>query len=75
MAADLYCAEQIAIPPEFPDILKRFTKDAIRAQPKDLVSWAAECVVGRFCVCFVCVCVCVCVCVGVCVCVCVCVCV
>ena len=42
MAASLYCAEQISIPPEFPDILKRFTKDAIRAQPKDLVSWAAE---------------------------------
>ena len=35
-----YCSQQIQIPPELPDILKQFTKAAIRTQPKDLLSWA-----------------------------------
>ncbi|XP_047424373.1 ropporin-1-like protein isoform X2 [Mugil cephalus] len=36
-----YCAEQINMPPELPDILKSFTKAAIRTQPKDLLLWSA----------------------------------
>nr|XP_046226631.1 ropporin-1-like protein isoform X2 [Scatophagus argus] len=38
----IYCAEQINIPPQLPDILKNFTKAAIRTQPKDLLLWSAE---------------------------------
>ncbi|NXO01864.1 ROP1L protein, partial [Rhinopomastus cyanomelas] len=37
----MFCAEQIKIPPEFPDLLKQFTKAAIRTQPHDLLQWAA----------------------------------
>ena len=36
-----YCAQQINIPPELPDILKSFTKAAIRTQPNDVLSWSA----------------------------------
>jgi len=36
-----YCSQQINIPPELPDILKQFTKAAIRAQPKDVLAWSA----------------------------------
>ncbi|NXW58549.1 ROP1L protein, partial [Eurystomus gularis] len=36
-----YCAQQIKIPPELPDILKQFTKAAIRTQPHDVLQWAA----------------------------------
>ncbi|XP_010156039.1 PREDICTED: ropporin-1-like protein, partial [Eurypyga helias] len=37
----VYCAQQIKIPPELPDILKQFTKAAIRTQPGDVLQWAA----------------------------------
>ncbi|XP_026217347.1 ropporin-1-like protein isoform X3 [Anabas testudineus] len=37
----MYCSQQINIPPELPDILKTFTKAAIRTQPKDLWLWSA----------------------------------
>jgi hypothetical protein len=37
-----YCSEQIPIPPELPDILKQFTKAAIRTQPTDLLTWSAK---------------------------------
>ena len=37
----LYCSEQIKIPAELPDILKEFTKAAIRTQPADLLQWSA----------------------------------
>ncbi|KAM7390641.1 hypothetical protein PAMA_008702 [Pampus argenteus] len=37
----VYCAQQINIPPELPDILKNFTKAAIRTQPRDLLLWSA----------------------------------
>lgn len=37
----IYCAQQINIPPELLDILKNFTKAAIRTQPKDLLVWSA----------------------------------
>ncbi|OPJ76483.1 ropporin-1-like protein [Patagioenas fasciata monilis] len=37
----IFCAQQIKIPPELPDILKQFTKAAIRTQPYDVLQWAA----------------------------------
>ncbi|KAM4606759.1 ropporin-1-like protein [Polymixia lowei] len=37
----MYCAQQINIPPELPDILKQFTKAAIRTQPQDVLVWSA----------------------------------
>ncbi|NWR69243.1 ROP1L protein, partial [Centropus unirufus] len=37
----IFCAQQIKIPPELPDILKQFTKAAIRTQPHDVLQWAA----------------------------------
>ena len=40
----LYSAEQIHFPAALPNILKDFTKAAIRAQPKDTLVWAARCV-------------------------------
>jgi len=36
-----YCSEQIHVPPELPDILKQFSKAAIRTQPKDVLAWSA----------------------------------
>ncbi|ESO83256.1 hypothetical protein LOTGIDRAFT_204839 [Lottia gigantea] len=36
-----YCSQQIAIPTDLPDILKQFTKAAIRTQPKDVLAWSA----------------------------------
>ncbi|XP_026093870.1 ropporin-1-like protein isoform X2 [Carassius auratus] len=38
----MYCAQQINIPPELPDILKQFTKAAIKTQPHDVLQWAAD---------------------------------
>ncbi|GAB1602711.1 ropporin-1-like protein isoform X1 [Argonauta hians] len=35
-----YCSEQINIPIELPDIMKEFTKAAIRTQPKDVLGWS-----------------------------------
>ncbi|XP_033330254.2 ropporin-1-like protein [Megalopta genalis] len=35
----LFCAEQIKIPPTFPDILRLYMKAAIRTQPYDLLRW------------------------------------
>ncbi|XP_065063860.1 ropporin-1-like protein [Rhopilema esculentum] len=37
----MYCSQQIKIPPELPNILKQFTKAAIRTQPKDVLQWSA----------------------------------
>ncbi|KAM8822803.1 ropporin-1-like protein isoform 2-T2 [Spinachia spinachia] len=37
----MFCAQQIDIPQELPDILKNFTKAAIRTQPEDLLLWSA----------------------------------
>ncbi|KAL5007402.1 hypothetical protein ScPMuIL_016208 [Solemya velum] len=36
-----YASEQITIPPALPDILKQFTKAAIRTQPKDVLAWSS----------------------------------
>ncbi|KAH7831832.1 uncharacterized protein MONOS_1221 [Monocercomonoides exilis] len=38
----LFCAEQIEVPLELPEILKAFTKECIRAQPENLVEFAAN---------------------------------
>ncbi|KAK2814804.1 hypothetical protein Q7C36_023070 [Tachysurus vachellii] len=38
----IYCAQQINIPPDLPDILKQFTKAAIRTQPPDVLQWSAD---------------------------------
>ncbi|KAK9953301.1 hypothetical protein ABG768_017306 [Culter alburnus] len=38
----MYCAQQINIPPELPNILKQFTKAAIKTQPHDVLQWAAD---------------------------------
>uniref|UniRef100_A0A8C2XGQ8 Ropporin-1-like protein n=1 Tax=Cyclopterus lumpus TaxID=8103 RepID=A0A8C2XGQ8_CYCLU len=38
---DMFCAQQIHIPAKLPDILKNFTKAAIRTQPEDLLLWSA----------------------------------
>ncbi|XP_063819920.1 ropporin-1-like protein [Pseudophryne corroboree] len=37
----MFCAQQIHVPPELPDLLKQFTKAAIRTQPRDVLQWAA----------------------------------
>jgi len=37
----MYTANQINIPSELPDILKQFTKSAIRTQPPDILAWSA----------------------------------
>ncbi|XP_062974724.1 ropporin-1 [Elgaria multicarinata webbii] len=34
--------KQVCIPPELPDLLKQFTKAAIRTQPPDLIQWASD---------------------------------
>ncbi|GIQ90542.1 hypothetical protein KIPB_013372, partial [Kipferlia bialata] len=38
----IYCAEQISIPTELPEIIKQYTKAVIREQPKDIVSFSAK---------------------------------
>jgi hypothetical protein len=40
----VFSAEQIKIPEELGDVLKQYTKAVIRAQPKDLLAWSAQCV-------------------------------
>lgn len=36
-----YSAEQIEIPPQLPEILKSYTKAAVKTQPLDLLRWSA----------------------------------
>lgn len=38
----IYCAEQIKIPAQLPEILKNYTKHIIKTQPTDLVAASAE---------------------------------
>ncbi|XP_044260216.1 uncharacterized protein LOC123008470 [Tribolium madens] len=40
MGADMYCSQQICIPPTFPYLLRQFAKAAIRTQPNDLLKWS-----------------------------------
>ncbi|XP_077364523.1 ropporin-1-like protein [Festucalex cinctus] len=37
----MFCSQQINIPSGLPEVLKNFTKAAIRTQPKDLLVWSA----------------------------------
>lgn len=36
----MYCSQQINIPPNLPFILKQYAKAAIRTQPYDLLYWS-----------------------------------
>ncbi|XP_060533280.1 uncharacterized protein LOC132706142 isoform X2 [Cylas formicarius] len=38
---DVYCTEQISIPPAFPYLLRQYAKAAIRTQPVDLLRWSS----------------------------------
>uniref|UniRef100_UPI00358EA8D0 ropporin-1-like protein n=1 Tax=Myxine glutinosa TaxID=7769 RepID=UPI00358EA8D0 len=38
----IFCSQQIHIPSELPDMLKKFTKAAIRTQPLNLLDWATS---------------------------------
>ena len=38
----IFSAEQIAVHPDLPGILKQYTKAAIREKPQDLVKWSVE---------------------------------
>ncbi|KAG2382966.1 hypothetical protein C9374_004933 [Naegleria lovaniensis] len=38
----LYSAEQIKIPSDLGEVIKQYTKDAIRASPSNLVQWSAN---------------------------------
>jgi hypothetical protein len=38
----LYSAEQIKVPDALPEVLKEWTKEAIRTSPADLIAWSAE---------------------------------
>lgn len=55
----LYCAEQIRVPEALPDILKQWTKEVIRQNPRDINEFSARCVLvcvcGRACM-RVCIC-------------------
>eukprot|EP00736_Rhodelphis_marinus_P009245 Rmarinus@m.27132 len=38
----IYCAEQIVVPPELPDIMKAYTKEVIRNQPENIFEFSAN---------------------------------
>lgn len=38
----LYCAEQIRVPEQLPDILKQWTKEVIRQNPRDINEFSAR---------------------------------
>ena len=38
----IFSAEQIQVPSEFPPILKAYTKEVIRYQPKDIVAFSRD---------------------------------
>ncbi|XP_053621934.1 uncharacterized protein LOC128681785 isoform X3 [Plodia interpunctella] len=42
LVEQMYCSQQIVIPPKFPYILKRYCKAAIKTQPYDLLRWSYE---------------------------------
>jgi hypothetical protein len=42
LVEQMYCSQQIHIPPTFPFILKQYAKAAIRTQPHDLLRWSAS---------------------------------
>nr|CAI5859972.1 unnamed protein product [Callosobruchus analis] len=40
LGEQMYCSEQISIPPLFPYLLRQYAKAAIRTQPSDLLKWS-----------------------------------
>ncbi|CAG9814785.1 unnamed protein product [Phaedon cochleariae] len=40
LADQMYCSEQISVPPSFPYLLRQYAKSAIRTQPVDLLQWS-----------------------------------
>lgn len=42
LVEQMYCSQQIHIPPTFPFILKQYAKAAIRTQPHDLLRWSTS---------------------------------
>ncbi len=38
----IYSAEQIAVPPALPGILRAWTKEVIRANPQDIYAFSAQ---------------------------------
>ncbi|KAJ0182953.1 hypothetical protein K1T71_000929 [Dendrolimus kikuchii] len=42
LVEQMYCSQQIVIPPKFPYILKRYCKAAIKTQPYDLLRWSYQ---------------------------------
>jgi hypothetical protein len=38
----IFCAEQIEVPPELPEILKNYSKEVIRNNPKDLIDFSRK---------------------------------
>uniref|UniRef100_A0A0K8SGM8 Ropporin-1-like protein n=1 Tax=Lygus hesperus TaxID=30085 RepID=A0A0K8SGM8_LYGHE len=41
LVEQMYCSQQIFIPPNLPSILKKYAKAAIRTQPGDLLAWSS----------------------------------
>lgn len=38
----IFCAEQISVPEELPAILKNYSKEVIRKNPQDIISFSAR---------------------------------
>lgn len=38
----IFCAEQIEVPPELPDILKNYSKAVIRNNPSDIIDFSRK---------------------------------
>ena len=38
----IFCAEQIVVPDDLPQILKNYSKEVIRANPQDIYSFSAR---------------------------------
>ena len=45
----LYCAEQIKVPAELPEIMKQWAKEVIRANPANINEFSAKCVPACCC--------------------------
>lgn len=43
-AEPLYCAEQIKVPAQLPEIMKAWTKEVIRTNPPNIYEFSAKCV-------------------------------
>ncbi len=38
----IFCAEQIEVPPELPNILKNYSKEVIRNNPNDIIDFSRK---------------------------------